>query len=236
MGFWSTLGSIGALAAAPFTGGATAALLPAIGAGAGAIGDAIANHGDAAGDVGTVLGKDAAGAAQGRLQQGQIQNQYDRNALDFYNSGLKAPSTAASQAVRGALLQHLQDASINGLPSYIHVPQISGGLRPSALGTQGSQVGRALFGQAMGNLGNMKPLQQPTQTALPTPSAWDRIASTGGRVGSLLGALGPLFKPQQAGATGAQSTASGLGAYGFDPEEPLNADPNWWAALPGNGD
>lgn len=197
MGFWSSLGSLAGIALSPFTAGAS---IP-IGSALGGIGDSIANHGDAIGDVGTVLGKDAAAAAQGRAEQAKLQQGQDSNALNFYNSELRAPSTSSSQAVRGALLKNLQDATISGLPARISVPQIGGGLRPSALGADKGAIGQSLFSNAMGNLRNMKPLTPPSVTPLPDASAWDKIAQTGGRIGAIAGAASPLLRHPNGGGS-----------------------------------
>lgn len=187
MGFWSDLAHIGTIVAAPFTGGASLALNPVIN-------DLADNGGQAAGDVGSVLGKYAQGSAAGRAEQAKLQQGQDRNAIDLYQTQLKAPSVASSQAVRGALLKNLQDASISGLPARINVPQLSGGLRPSALGADKGAIGGGLYSQAMGTLGNMKPATAPTLTPLPQPSTLDKVAGYGGLSGSLLGAASPLFK------------------------------------------
>lgn len=79
MGFFSALGKIGAGIAAPFTGGASLALIPAI---------------DAASSI---LGKQQQGAAQGKITQAQLNQGQDRNAIDLYNSQQGAQFRAGDQ-------------------------------------------------------------------------------------------------------------------------------------------
>lgn len=84
MGFWGTLGRIGAIAgpiaAIPFTGGASGSLLGMAGLGAkgaGIVGGILG----AAGKIAPALGAAASGRAEGRVQQAGINNQQDQLAL-----------------------------------------------------------------------------------------------------------------------------------------------------------
>ena len=51
------------------------------------------------------------------------------------------PATVRSQVGVGDLLANVQDVEIEGLPSYIHKVNFTGGLRPSALGPMSRQAG-----------------------------------------------------------------------------------------------
>jgi hypothetical protein len=62
---------------------------------------------------------------------------------------LTAPGMRASNAVRGDVLAHAQDASISGLPSGISVPTINGGLRPSMFSDNTRALGGELSSQAL---------------------------------------------------------------------------------------
>lgn len=165
-----------------------------------------------AGDVGSVLGSSAAGAAEGRYREGLLQNQRDalRNqqygtqqgaqfnlgALDLQRQqfGEQARGTRGKQATIGNLLQNIQDVSLN-VPG-IAKGNITGGLRPSALGPGGRAAGGELARQAMLKL--MTPdtftggeiLTPPELTPIPQPSTLENIGGAGGVIGNILGALG----------------------------------------------
>lgn len=227
MGFWSALAKIGLGVAAPFTGGATLAGIPLV--------DALSN-------TGQVAGSDAAAAAKGRLEQGQLQQGQDRNAISLYNdqfqNNLKAPSTLASQTARGDLMANLQPAQISGLPSYVKMPQISGGLTPAALGPNTRSAGAALSRNALLQLASNKfnlPAA-PSLTPLPDASGYDTFSKTLGRIGSYAGALN---LPHSQGGTDLNNPMRGSvpggitdGNIPMDPEDPNNIstglDPAAW--------
>jgi hypothetical protein len=110
---WGFLGKLGAGIAAPFTGGASLALLPAIDA------------------VGSVLGKQAQGSAQQRTNEAPAQ-------IGAYNANLNAQGMQDRRAALASLLGGgLQDVSISR-PEGSTIPTfgVSGGLRPSAMNQQ----------------------------------------------------------------------------------------------------
>lgn len=182
MGLWSALGAIGGAIAAPFTGGAS--LIPTlagIGSSVGGAIDSLSQNG----------GNQAASAAQGRIAQAQAEGQHDRNALDFYNTArnnaLQTPAILARQAAAGDTLNNLRDVQISGLPSYIHVPTITGGTRPSNLGDNARNAGAALSRNAILQMGkgNFDLPSMPMQTPLPTAGGWENTMGWLGRVGGL---------------------------------------------------
>lgn len=110
---WSLLGKIGAIGAAPFTGGASLSLLPAI---------------DAIGGI-------ASGAAKGSADQRVAEAP---SQIGAYNANLQGQMLQDKRAALASLLGGgLQDVSI-GRPQGSTIPQfsLSGGLRPSAMNQQ----------------------------------------------------------------------------------------------------
>lgn len=185
MSFLSGLAKIGGFALAPFTGGAS---IP--------IGQAV---GDMLGGVGQVSGNDAGAAAQGRLQQAQVQQGQDRNAIELYRQklldALNTPGKLASNAVRGDVISNAQPASFSGLPSYIHVPQMSGGLTPASLGPGSRQAGAQLTRTALQNLmsNQFNIPKAPELTPLPQSSGYDAASKWLGRIGGFAGAAVPYL-------------------------------------------
>lgn len=175
MGFWSSLAKIGGDIGGAFIGD------PLLGNQIGGAVDALSQN----------AGNQAVSAAQGRIAQAQAQNQHDTNALNFFNSArnnaLQTPAVLAREAAAGDTLNNLRDVQISGLPSYIHVPQISGGTRPSNLGDNARNAGAALSRNALLQLGkNSFDLpSMPTQTPLPTAGGWENTMGWLGRAGSL---------------------------------------------------
>lgn len=165
------------------------------------------------GDLGQVLGGAAAGAAQGRLQEGDLLARRDlaKNQQYGINQGAEmqagnldlarksfsegARGSRAKDALLGNLLQNVQDVNISvpGVPSG---GGVTGGLRPSALGAGGRQAGSDLAKQAL--LAMSTPdaftggqvLTPPQLAPIPEASGWETAAGVGGTVGSILGALG----------------------------------------------
>lgn len=219
MGFWSTLAG-----AIPVVGPVISAL----------------------GDLGQTAGNDAASAAQGRLQQAQVQQKQDQNAINLYEAeqknALQSPSLLASQAVRGDLINNLQPASFSGLPSYVKMPQVSGGLSPAALGPGAHQAGAALTRNALLNLmSNKFQLPTPPQlTPLPQASGYDTFNKVLGRAGAFAGALPPNLLRGSVDGGGFQGSPTGspLQPYGgvqfaqggLDQQQPQMGDwidPTW---------
>jgi hypothetical protein len=202
MSILSTLAKIGGVVAAPFSGGASLALT-----GMGTLGD--------------ILSKGAQGAASGRQQEALFQMQQDalrnqqyttaQNAqtqaaqTDLARKGFTetARSSRAKQALVGDLLQNLQDVNIN-VPG-IQTAQISGGLRPSAMGADSKASLAEMVRQAI--LAQQTPdqfqggqiLAQPGVTALPQASGWEKLAGVLGTAGSLAGGLGSILPPTAQG-------------------------------------
>ena len=175
-------------------------------------------------DAGQVAGNDAAAAAQGRSLQAQLQQNQDRNALGLYQTKLAAAQQAlnqhsqlASQAARGDLLNNVQDAQITGLPSYIHIGQVSGGLRPSALGPNARQAGATLSRNALLQLlqGDTNLPTAPNLTPLPEASGYDNFTKGLSRVGAYAGAIDPLLESfiRGNGASRPQSTPNSGNDY-----------------------
>lgn len=169
--------------------------------GAGAAGAAGAGGGggflDTIGRVAPIITGAAGGAANGRATEAQITNQFNNNQIGAANANLaqqkylsSVPSTYASQAARGGLQANAQDASISGLPSYIHVPTLSGGLRPSALGPNSQAAGAQLSKQALQNLLNPQQYKPLELTPPPNASAGANALGYLGLAGSVAGAFG----------------------------------------------
>lgn len=202
MGFWSTLGTIGSIAAAPFTGGTSLAWLPA------ALG--------AAGQVGNVLGKASGGKQDANQAQAvndatlnnqrlnsyntQQNAQMNQGQLDLQRKQFDENSEAArlKRALVGSLLGNMQDFNISmpGIPQ----AQVSGGLKPSSLGQGGrdaaaEMVARALSQVRSGNQyqgGNI--LQAPTLQAPTRIDSGTGFLDTAALIASLGGALGAGMK------------------------------------------
>jgi hypothetical protein len=163
MGFWSGLlkGAAG-IVGAPFTGGASLAMLPS------AIGDFVGSGGEGEGEgegeggigwgnaIGAGLstaGNMAKGREAGRqseFQNSVIRNQQDLRQRDFAN---ESQSDAYHKAMISALGMNVQDASITR-PAGVPDTAMRGGLRPSALGTEGRAAAGMLHGKAMERLQN----------------------------------------------------------------------------------
>lgn len=220
MGFWSTLGrigaGIGAGVAAPLTGGASLMALPTI-------------LGGAAGALGSI-GNVASGAAQGSANQrgsdAQLQALYQQLAMqaardqanfgqqgarDAFQSQLDAAKFGATEQQRGAknqilaqLLGNAQDINISGLPERFagKVPTITGGLRPSALGGNREALMAALTqkGPEMPTFTPGAPYEPPAALTPPRAGTGEKVLGGIGLGSSLLGALGGLFnRPQSSG-------------------------------------
>lgn len=148
------------------------------------------------GDVGSVLSGAAKGAGEGRFQEAQATNQFNNNQIGAANANLNqqkflstVPSTYASQAARGDAQANVQDVSFSGLPSYIHVPTVSGGLRPSVLGPNARAAGQMLSQQALQHLQNPQPYQPVQLTPPPNASG---AATAAGLLGTGLSFLGAI--------------------------------------------
>jgi hypothetical protein len=227
MGFWTGLADIGLGIAAPFTGGASLAAIPAV--------NGIAS---ALSDTGQVAGGAAAASAAGRAQTAGINQNQDRNALGLYDAQLKGAQQAlnqnsqlASQAARGDLMSNVQDVNFTNLPPGVHTAGMTGGLRPSDLGPNARQAGQTLSRNALLQLlqGPTNLPKAPTLTPLPDANGFDKFNQILGYGGSMAGALSPLFGPQQ-GQPGSSGFAQGNTFPGgmippVNPEDQGNAFP-----------
>jgi len=195
--------------------------------------------------AGQVAAAKAAGAAQGRAQEAQLGQQQDatisrntateqnakllaaqlaaQNSLDRAKLGIEAPQARAKQAALGDLLKNLRDVSISGVPS--HVPQInvSGGMRPSALGVGSQAAGEGLVQQALQALltksdvpaatdFNAAVLPQPELTQTPQAGKSDTFLNYISTIGGLAGAAqqsGLLDALKKKTATGGGYSAGG---------------------------
>lgn len=210
---------------------------------------------DALANLSTYSGTTAANMAKGLVDQTKLNQTQDQLGLNRANTGvnvgnlglaqnkfaLSAPDALAKQSVKGDVLANGQDASVSGLPSYIHVGQVSGGLRPSMLSDStralGGQMSRnALADSTSGKYTTQAPLPSvPGATPMPDPSALQGLLSKTGIASGLAstggGLLDALKKALSGGGGGASNTTSGAsdpnsgktpvtGGY-FDP------DGNW---------
>lgn len=215
---WSLLAKIGAIGAAPFTGGASLAALPAIGA------------------IGQVAGGAAQGAANQRmaenqqaLLQAQMRNQdalaraglqsanantragmqntdnYNRAGLDLQRKQFlqSEPNAQARQALAGSLLSRIQPVQIAGMPAGM-------GVRSSiidAIGPEAREAGSLLAQRGLSGLRNgptqfddLPPVSLPDILNLP-PAQIAEMQKSGllekimgglGLGASMVGALGDL--------------------------------------------
>jgi hypothetical protein len=192
MGWLSTLGKIGGIVAAPFTGGAS--LIPT----------ALSM----AGDIGSTLGKQQQGAASGRQAQEVANQGRDRTAIDLYQAqqgaqnqarelDLKTKSfenenrgTTGKQALISALLSgNIDPTSISG-------GKASGGLlaalkaNPDAIAAMRNMHGQADKAQmAVPNFAGGQLLAAPQMS---TPQQIDKGGwlSTLANIGQIAGAVG----------------------------------------------
>jgi hypothetical protein len=128
----------------------------------------------------------------------------DLNQRQF---ALQAPSVRGKQALLGSLMQNIQPVSFGNLSPQLRarMPQISGGLNPSAIGPLARQMGsvmqrNALQGQMRGDqfaalpqinfLGGV--LEAPKLQQMKQPGLLEKILGGAGLAGSLIGGLGAL--------------------------------------------
>lgn len=228
MGFWSTLGSLGGLALAPFTGGASMIpTLMAAGGAAGGLGDALAGGGgpSAVQGVGQTAGSIEAARAKGLVDQARIQQEQDALAQSRAKLALAAPGQEASNSVRGDIVANSKDFNVSGLPSYIHIPQMSGGLRPSMLSQNSRQLGGVMSRNALAN--QMSGSDVPNLTPLPTSTGLDKVLQGVAGGAGFLSALGKVPGQTPAPVAGGDPNGPGfIQGTGFDPADPTQADPN----------
>lgn len=205
MGFLDFLGPIAAIGAAPFTGGASLAMLPATlsGAGASMAGNRAAEN-QAIQQQNSDLSRNYSTQQQAVLQALGLA---EGGTLARAKLGIEAPQTRTSQLIRGSLLANLQPAKIQVSSRLAgRVPQLSGGLTPAALSAAARTGGAELQRQALLALlsGSDIPkmpnysgavLSQPKLGEFKKPGALEQIM---GGLGAGLGFL----SPQNQGNTG----------------------------------
>lgn len=190
---------------------------------------------DALANFSTYSGNTASNMAKGLVDQTKLNQTQDQLGLNRANTGvnvgtlnlaqqkqaLSAPGQLANQSVRGDILANSQDATVSNLPSYIHVPTQTGGLRPSMLSASsralGGQMSRnALADSTSGKYTTQAPLPTvPSATAMPDPSVLQGLLAKSGMAagaastgGGILDALKKLLGGGS-GKPGASSTTSG---------------------------
>jgi hypothetical protein len=207
MGFWSTLGKIGSVAA-----GAIPIIGPALGMGAKAIG-AVSGIGSG---LGAVAGGASAGRAAGRVDEAGINNKQDqlklqaaqmleqalqgRGNLDLNQRqfALQAPQQRAQNSRFGDVLANVQDAGVSGpiTGTKGQMPTITGGLRPSLLSANTRQLGQNMSRDALlqntSGADTFQPLPEiniPSITPTPEASGMDTGLNWLSGIGTGLGAL-----------------------------------------------
>lgn len=109
--------------------------------------------------------------------------------------GITAPSARTRQSILGSLLQNVQDVSF-GDTGRVHVPTVSGGLRPSALNAAARASGGELQRQAIDALLSKSDIPESTDFSgalLPPPTATPYTQpGTGESVLSGIGAAGNI--------------------------------------------
>lgn len=140
--------------------------------------------------------------AEAKLQQQQDENQIAKN-----KAVLAAPGAMAQNSVRGDVLANAQDATVSGLPSYIHVPTIGGGLRPSLFSAATRNLGSQMSTQANQQMTSGK-FTDPTLTPLPQASAYDKVLSGTAQIGGFLNATSGLIPKPGASTTTPSDGAS----------------------------
>lgn len=176
----------------------------------------------AAGKIGGVLSNASGSQAASRQNDALFNLQRDRATADVYNTAqrsifdkantelqqkqfaLQAPVTRARQTSLGDLLANIQDVNIQA-PAGINVPQITGGLRPSALGPNARAAGGELSRQALMALMNgsdtpttkLDLLTPPTIREMPQAGGAERVTGQLGTILGLAGTLGEVFGKQK---------------------------------------
>jgi hypothetical protein len=183
--------------------------------------------------LGSLFSAGAKGAAEARGAENLAQEQRARTLTDIYGTqqqapiqlmglmekalqdraklALEAPSARLNQLIRGSLLANVQPARITGgFSSNVRIPQISGGLSPSALSaaarTGGAEMQRQallkLFsGQDVPKMPNFAGalVRPPTLPEYKQPGKGESLLGALGMGGGILGAvLGPLMGGGQA--------------------------------------
>jgi len=178
---------------------------------------------DVLSQLGPVLSDLATGRARGRQQEttnlqdqaeleARIQNQIAQQQLQRASLGaqraqfeLNAPTTRFQQGLRGNLAANVQDVRVR-VPDRIkpYLIEFTGGLRPSALGQGGRDIGQRLAQLAAQRIGQdtfeVPDLPSPPSIpGLPQANFLDKVLSVAGPAAGLIGAIPPR-QPQSQGA------------------------------------
>jgi len=199
-------------AGATGAGAAGAGGAGAAGAGAGAAGAGAAGTGAAAGTtaaaggsgvVGKLLsglktaqpylsaGAQAAGAASAARAQSRAEE--GNAAIDQYGLEKAAYQDAIRNALRGSLLQNLQDVNITPPPG-VQMGTVTGGLRPSAVANRGD-VGKSLEADALKTVMN----GSPAVPHIPAASGIDSGLNLAAIIAAAASAAGTKLPPQPMG-------------------------------------
>ena len=197
------LGAAGAVAGAPFTGGASLAALGPILSAGGQIAGGIAGE-RAAGKQQEIGNQQNQNELQQRLYQAVLQAQQNqaRIGADRAQFERDSPTIRAQQSMLGNAIANTQDVGMSGGSPRLQRSMVNftGGLRPSVLGNRAA--GHALEGIGTGNIGKdtfeVPNLPPPPQTSpLPDANWLDKLLGIAGPAASTLGALAPLMQRRQ---------------------------------------
>ncbi len=187
------------------------------------------------GALGSLFGGIGKGRAEGRAQEADLLTRRDAVEANKYGTAQGAQMQAgnldlarkgftedarggrAKQALIGDLLSRIQDANVS-VPG-IQSASVSGGIRPSALGSLGRESAGELARQAL--MAQMTPdqfqggqiLQPPRASPLPQSSGLDSFLNIGALLGTGMGALGGsgVFDQAQQGPDLYGRTQQGIG-------------------------
>lgn len=178
-GILKGIGKVGAVVAAPFTGGASLAAIPMI---------------DAAGQVASAIG---GGRAAGRQVEADANQRQDLLRLQAAKLNLDAPGQRAHNSVQGDILANAQPISINGPITHTggKMPRISGGLSPALLSDNSRQLGQNMSRQAL--LSQMQG-DAFSPTPLPEANGFDKFLNIFGGATGALGSLAAARRPTPA--------------------------------------
>lgn len=170
MGFWSTIGTIGGLALAPFTGGAS--MIPALTAGGAALGggiDAFTGGGNPfLGDVGAAAAGASAGAAKGRMSQAEIQQAQDRLALQRYSDALAGTNAENAYGFNSAAAKNRY--GLEGIDAASTINNMDLARRKFQLAAPGERAGNAVRGDILSRAQDVAIAGAPGGLPIPTIS------------------------------------------------------------------
>lgn len=161
MSFLSVLGKIAGTALDFVPGGGAAKTGVKIAKG-------IAKGAAAAGDIGSVLGKQQAGKAQGQIDQATLSQGQDRNAISLYGTQQAAQNQAAQTDLQRKEFETKNRSNVGRQAALASL--LSGGLQPTKIGHGGASGGllASLNGNA-GALEALKTMATQASTAQNTP-------------------------------------------------------------------